>query len=269
MRTVLVITTAWVAIAGCSSTTTTTTTPTPTGTPASAGSSSGQSATKSTVSTRAGPSPLPLTANGLLKGTAKPTFPAGTPGKIDVVGVGPLDVNPSGDGTLPIAVRNNTNSGVAHIDISATARNSAHKVIATGTNQGVQPAQLHPGELGLSYIYFQVGTAVPKAGATYTFSVASMPADSSSYNTASVKVTEANASAGSIVGTGANTTGKLLQGPYKVDIFCFNGPHFAFVRSAFTNENNDLQPGGAVSFTVNLDGAACPTFLAGISGYYA
>jgi hypothetical protein len=211
---------------------------------------------------------LPLTANDSLKGTAKPTFPAGAPGKIDVVGIGPLDVSPSGDGTLPIAVRNNTNSCVAHIDISAMARDSAHKVIATGTNQGVQPAQLHPGELGLSYIYFQVGTAVPK-GATYTFNVASMAADSSSYNTASVKVMEANASGGSIVGTGSNTTGKLLQGPYKVDIFCFNGPQFALVRSAFTNENNDLQPGGAVSFTVNLYGASCPIFLAGISGYYA
>jgi hypothetical protein len=212
--------------------------------------------------------PLPVNSSHLLAGTAHPTFGVGKPGKLDVVYVGPIDRSESGDTLIPIALRNNTSKAVSHVDVSA-ALSVGGKIAATGTSQEVQPAQLAPGEVGLSYIYFQIGTSVP-AHPTYAFTFETMPADSSSYNTASAKVTQANRSGGQIVGAAINTTGKTLQGPYKVDVFCFDGANkLVDVGGAFTDQNGNIAPSGNLTFTADLYGTTCPRYLVGVTGYYA
>lgn len=213
--------------------------------------------------------PLAFNTGHLLLGTAHPKFSAGAPGKLSVVYVGPLSRNPSGDSTLPIAVRNNTGKAVSHIDLTASVR-QAGKLVATGKSQEVQPAQLGPGEVGLSYIYFELNTTPPPAGATYSFSSESIAADTSSYNTSTLKVMEANRSGGSIVGTASNATGKEVQGPYKVNVFCFTETgKMSAVHGAFANETGNVKPSGQVTFTADLFGSSCPTFVVGTTGYFA
>jgi hypothetical protein len=206
----------------------------------------------------------------LLAGDAKPEFPAGSRGRLDVVSVGPLSTSVIGDSMLPVALRNNTGAAVAHIDLSAVARDRTGNLVATGTSLDVDPAQLAPGELGLSSIYFQIGTTPPPKDSTYSFSVETDPADTSSYNTSTVKVTEANRSGSTIVGTGINTTGQSLTGPYGVSVYCFDAAnHLMSAAGSYADQDNDLSPGASVSFTADLDGQACPRYLVGITGYYA
>lgn len=258
-----VVVVAALLLAGCSNTSSST----GSGTAPTIGASS--SAPKSSSSTAA-TTALPINSSGLLAGNAKPVFPAGAPSKVDVVAIGPLSTDPSGASTLPIALRNNTHDGISHIEISATARDSAGKLVATGTNQGVDPAQLAPGEVGLSFIYFQIGSAPPPKDATYSFSTQTLPMDSSSYNTATLKVTEANLSGGSIVGIGLNTTGKSLQGPYSVNAYCFDGAgHLLATEGTYADQSANLTQGASTSFTLNLYDTPCSSFLVGMTGYFA
>jgi len=206
----------------------------------------------------------------LLAGTAKPTFSAGAAGKIDTVYVGKILRDPSGSAELPIVLRNNTQHAISHIDATATARNSAGALIATGQSQETDPAQLAPGEAALSFIYFQIGTAPVPDTATFGFTFETIAADTSSYNTATAKVTEANLSGGSIVGTATNATRASMQGPYSVNVYCFDAAGAIVDTSGgFADQNANVAPGGNLTFTVSLYGRACPNFLVGVTGFFA
>jgi hypothetical protein len=230
--------------------------------------SAGAQTSSQTVTKSHPPIVLPITAGGFLKGNAHPNFPAGRPGKVDVVSIGSIDRS-SGSATLPVIFRNNTARGIAHVELSATARTSAGKVVASGSSQDIVPAQIQPGGLGLGYIYFEHANAMPAHGTRYTFAADTSPADTSSYNTAPVKITEANNVGGAIVGTGVNTTGEKLTGPYSVDAFCFNGNQITRVEKDFANEDGDLPPRGTISFSIDLNGDSCTKFLVGSSGFFA
>jgi hypothetical protein len=222
----------------------------------------------STPSAGAAPTPLTVNASGLLKGNAKPDFPAGQAGKISVVAIGPLQKN-LGSGTLPVAFRNNTARSIAHVDLTSTARLSSGKVVGTGSSQDVVPAQVQPGGVGLAYIYFEAAKAIPKAHVRYTFAADSSPADASSYNTAPVKITQANLVGGAIQGVGVNETGHEISGPYSVDAFCFTpSGDLASVQTDFANEDGNIPPGGTISYSLDLYGTKCPRFLVGSSGFF-
>ncbi|PZR80388.1 MAG: hypothetical protein DLM65_08095 [Candidatus Aeolococcus gillhamiae] len=155
--------------------------------------------------------------------------------------------------------------------MTATARDATGTLRATGQSQETDPSQLAPGEAALSFIYFQIGTAaqIPDT-AVYAFTSETVPADTSSYNTATAKVTEAKLLGGSIVGTATNATRAALQGPYNVNVYCFDATG-AIVNTSggFADQNNGVAPGGNLTFTVSLYGAACPTFLVGVTGFFA
>ena len=226
-------------------------------------------ATRST--TAAGPHVVVPTFNreGLLAGSATPTFPEGTPGTMNVIYVGKVHRSPTGDGQLPIVIRNNTTASVAHVDVTATARDAAGRLVATGQSQATNPAQLVPGEAALSSIYFQNAKDIPK-DATHDFSFETIPADTSPYNTASVKVTEVNRSGDTIVGTAENTTGAQVTGPYAVKVYCFDKKgDIVSTEGSFADQDRDVAPDGEVTFTVPLYGDPCPTFLVGVTGFFA
>jgi hypothetical protein len=208
---------------------------------------------------------LSFNRSNLLKGNAKPTFPAGAPGQVAVVSQGPLVVSPAGMALLPIAIRNNTKSAVAHIDMSASASLSG-AVIATGRSQGTEPAQLAPGEAGLAFIYFE--KSFKATGVTYDFKSETQPANKSSFNTASVQVTQANLVNGSVVGTAKNITGATLQGPYAVQVYCFTGNQITNEQGSFADQDAELPAGGTLTYTANLYDTKCPSYLVGISGYF-
>jgi hypothetical protein len=85
-----------------------------------------------------------------------------------------------------------------------------------------------------------------------------------------VKIDEANNTGQAIVGTGTNKTGAKQTGPYSVTAYCFDtrGTLVA-THGAFAEPDSDLAPNGTVSFTVDLYGEQCPSYLVGSSGYFA
>ncbi|HEV7851763.1 MAG TPA: hypothetical protein VGP27_10430 [Mycobacterium sp.] len=241
------------------------------------GGSSGQSSDasapgKSSVGSTAKPSgpvaPLPFNAGGLLAGTAAPNFSGGEQGKVSVVQVGALDEHMSGSAKLPFAFRNNTSEGVSHVDWSGTAR-SGGAIVATGSSQGTVPTQVKPGEVGLAFIYFDGTAKLPPADAEYEFTVTTSPADQDGYNTAPLKVTEANSSGDAIVGAAVNQTGESVEGPFSVDAYCFDGDKVLSEHGDFAEQDGPISADGQVTFSASLYGANCPTFVVGAGGYFS
>lgn len=180
---------------------------------------------------------------------------------MSVVQIGPFDGS-----SLLFTYRNNTDAAISHIDWSATAR-SGGKIVATGSSQGGTPAQVPPGGIGLAYIYFGSDTNLP-TDAEYEFSENHMSADVSAYNSAPFVITETNDVGGSIVGAAVNRTGSKVTGPYSVNVYCFDGNDLTSSTRSFTEQGGDLEDGGTVSFTADLHGEQCPTYLVGVSGWF-
>lgn len=224
------------------------------------GSTPASTQSKSVSST---PKPLPFNASGLLGGSAHPNFPKGTPGKVSVVQVGPLDTSQS---ILLFAFRNNTPEGISHVDWTATAR-SGGKIVSTGSSQGTSPSQVQPGEVGLSYIYFENSKAIPD-NTDYEFKAESSPINTESFNTAPLKVTEANLSGDAVVGSATNKTGASTDGPYEAPVYCFKGDKLLRYTGGFAEQDGPIKAGGKATFTVDLYGEKCPTFAVGVSGYF-
>jgi hypothetical protein len=206
----------------------------------------------------------------VLAGNVTPSYPTGDTNQIAVVALGPITYSPTG-GTLPIAVRNNTAAAVSRITITGTADDASGAQIATATSQQqVEPAQLAPGQLGYSFIHFAASAPQIPPNSAYEFTIKSNAADTTAFNTASVKVNTASTSGGSIVGTATNTTGAKLQGPYSVQAFCFDAQgNLNSAQSMTTNQIGDIPPGGTVNYAVPLNGSSCSSYLVGISGLYA
>lgn len=250
-----------VLLAGCGSDTTTTTGP-------DAGNSTTSPQTNAAEKSK-DVTAQPFNVSGLLNGDAKPTLPAGEAGKVAVIAQAPLEKNDGmGSATLTFAFRNNTGEAISHVDWSATARADG-KIVATGSSQGTQPAQVAPGEVGMAFIYFETGKEVPDTGVTYEFSPETSEADTESFNTAPLAVGEANRSGKAIVGSATNKTGKPLTGPYSAEVYCFDGNNLTGQIGSFAEEDDDVEPDGMVHFTVNLYDTPCKTFAVGVSGYFS
>jgi hypothetical protein len=199
--------------------------------------------------------PKPFNVSGLLKGDAKPTLPDGDAGKVAVIAQAPIDKDKDmGSAVLTFAFRNNTDKGISHVDFSATARADG-KLVATGSSQGTQPAQVAPGEVGMGFIYFDAGNDIPATGATY--------------DTAPLAVGEANRSGSKIVGSATNKTGKKLTGPYGAEAYCFDGDKITGQVGDFAEEDGDIGANATVNFTIDLYDTSCKTFAVGVSGFFA
>ena len=105
-------------------------------------------------------------------------------------------------------------------------------------------------------------------GLKYEFTAETLPADTSSYNTAPLTVGEATNNGSSIVGTAVNKTGKPLVGPYGVQVYCFAGNQLTAEVGSFADQNNDVAADAKVSFTANLYDTKCDKFTMGVSGYF-
>lgn len=211
---------------------------------------------------------LPFNAGGLLAGTATPNLPEGEQGKVSVVQVGALDVHMSGSAKLPFAFRNNTNEAISHVDWTGTAR-SGGAIVATASSQGAIPAQVKPGEIGLAFIYFGPDATVPPADATYEFTVETSPDDQGAYNTAALTVAEANASGDTIVGAAINKTGESVEGPFAIDAYCFDGDTVLSEHGNYAEQDGPISADGQVTFSASMFDANCPSFIVGVSGYFA
>lgn len=207
------------------------------------------------------------TQSSFLAGNAHPQFPAGPAGKVSVVYQAPISPQQYGT-TVPIVLANNSSKAVAHVDISGTAKNAAGKIVGSGASQGTFPSVIKPGQWALAFIFFESGNELDPSD-TMSFRVNTSPADTSSYNTAAVQVTQANMSSGSITGGVQNTTGHAVTGPVSVDVYCFdaNG-HPTYEQGGFTSSSGDLTPNATDSYQINFSDQQCSSYLVGASGYY-
>lgn len=212
--------------------------------------------------------PQPFDAGGLFAGDANPALAEGESGRIAVVAQAPLDVDKDfGAATLTFAFRNNTNQTLSDVDWSATARVDGD-LVATGSSQSTVPALIGPGEIGLSYIYFDAGTDISETSATYEFTPDPREADDESFGNAPLIVDEINRKGDTVVGAATNKTGKALSGPYAVEAFCFSGDDITgWGIIGFAEEDANIEPGASVHFTEQLVGD-CKTYALAVSGFF-
>ena len=205
----------------------------------------------------------------LLAGNAHPQYPVGAPGQVSVVYQAPIQPQ-SGGTSVPIVFRNNTSAAIAHVKVSATAKDPAGKIVASGSSQGTDPAAVQPGQWAFAYIYFEPRTELA-ANDTLSLSGQAIPASTDPFNTAALQVTQANLSGSSIAGGVQNTTGHPVQGPISVHAYCLNsaGDPTSVVTGSTSGLSGNLAPAATDSFQLGLYGQSCPSFLVGASGYYS
>ena len=179
-------------------------------------------------------------------------------------------IQPKSVGTaVPIVLRNNTSAAVAHVEVSATAKDQGGKIVASGSSQGTDPSTIQPGQWALAFIYFEPGSALSSAD-TLSFAFQSVPASTDPFNTAAIQVTQANLSGSSIAGGVQNTTGHLVQGPISVHAYCQDsaGNPTSEVGGFTSGLSGDLAPSATDSFQLSLFDQGCASFLVGAAGYY-
>ncbi|MBO9042049.1 hypothetical protein DEI95_02265 [Curtobacterium sp. MCBD17_008] len=228
----------------------------------------GESSTTSPTPTSTTVAALPFNAGGYLAGNATPKVAVGNVGKVSVVATAPLEkTDGTGSGTLTFAFRNNTAASISHVDFTGTA-SVGGKVVASGSSQDTIPAQVKPGEAGFGYIYFEDVSSVPDSGVQYDFKASTSPADTSSYNSAPLNVTQADNNGKSIIGTAVNKTGEPLTGPYSVGVYCFSGDTLTSSTLDYATESGDIEADATVSFSHDLYDTPCDTFTVGVSGWF-
>lgn len=203
---------------------------------------------------------------GWIGGNAKGLLQRGADGKIAVVARGRYTI------WLPIAIRNNTTEPLRQLQISATARDRSAKLVATGSDQGVQPEQLNPGDVGIGYIYFG-GQKLAKDIRFEIEPSATAAHEAEFDNVRSLAVAEIERASGKLVGQARNTGARALAGPFNAFVFCFDeGGRPAAMYQGFA-EKQAAAAGELVPFTVNLvdpdspRADVCPRYLVAVSGF--
>lgn len=195
--------------------------------------------------------------------------PEGDSGMLSVALVGPLDTGPTADGTLPVVVRNRTDSVVYGIEASAVARAADGSLAGTGDSQGFAPTMVRPGEWAFGYVYFSA--AVP-ADATFEVT-ASGDSDPGFIGSLDVQPVETNLvpsefTGQQIVGIVANEHNQDVFGPVSVDVACFDAAGTAVTSTHRSFTDSDTIPiGGTASFTIDLFEVDCPNYVVGANGY--
>jgi hypothetical protein len=203
----------------------------------------------------------------LLAGNARPQYPQGAPHELSVVYQAPISESQGGDVIVPIVFRNNTSKAVAHVDITAAARDASGKIVGSGDGRGVVPSNVLPGQWAYAYIYYGHGTAV-KPGDTLSFSFDTSPVGATPGNTADVHVTEANKAEDYIAGSVQNKTGHKIGALVNVVAYCLNGSGKPTDALSGFAADNGLNPDATATFQIDLYGHACTSFLVGAYGYY-
>jgi hypothetical protein len=213
------------------------------------------------------PKPQAATASPYVGGTKTLRLPAGRPGKVDVVAVGPYDGN-----SLPVVVRNNLTHTAIRIGVAGTATTSAGKILATGADQGgLQPTYVKPGEIAFGYVYFH-GVHLPS---TAKFKLTAKPetADLAQYeNERNLVVLSSSHIGDRVVGRARNTLGQKVGGPISTTVACFStSGKLLYTASGFADQN-DVAARQAIDFQADApapygSGLRCALYLVALGGF--
>ncbi|MEJ7648614.1 MAG: hypothetical protein WKF57_06105 [Nakamurella sp.] len=198
-----------------------------------------------------------------LAGTAKPKLSAGTPGEVSVVAQAAFTEGGLGDGSgmVPVILRNNTDETVFDLKMTATASNDG-KLVGAGSDQGVSPSVVRPGEIAMGYVYFSGGETNSKSKVEI-----SVESSSNAGYYIDIPVTTINAVGTDLVGQVSNPSSEKIGGPIRIATGCFDGDgNLLFVDTINFADKDELAPGSKSGFSVSLYDKSCPTFLVGASG---
>jgi len=198
---------------------------------------------------------------GLLGGSALSLLPPGEPGGFSIVAMGTYDGN-----ILPFVVRNNTGEPMVSLSATGHAWNAAGQLIATGDDHNLNPNLVRPGGLSLGYIYFGGVDLPPET--TFQIEVEGTPAAEEAFELQrDLEVVEAAFVDGRVVGTLRNGYDELLNGPFRVQLGCFDQDGALIALERDYSPEDDAEPGETVTFqSPGFRTLDCPLFLVAGSG---
>ena len=202
-------------------------------------------------------------------GNASPSL---APGKSGVVALISEAAHVNQNGELPIVVRNNTAQAVERITASGTIQDASGKLIATGSDQGLMPNLVQPGEIAFGYIFFQNSNIRIPPGGKVSIQLGSTPASQDAYeNIRALKVENTNLTTGEfgkqILGQAVDQYRYRISGPIEAYAACFSsGGRILDIDSDFASPEN-LMPNQVASYTVSLTTSHCPIYLVAASGF--
>ena len=194
-------------------------------------------------------------------GNQSPALPDGEPGKLSVIVAGKFDGS-----VVPVIIRNNTDTPVTRVTVSATAHEGSGAMLGAGGDQGFNPYLVMPGEITMGYVYFS--DADFPEDVTFDYEVSASKYDpNDSFGALDLDVTKANIVGKNVIGILTNNSNKAVSGPIGAVVYCFDGNgNLLDYHSDFTDKEN-ADPGGTIPFQVNLRDDECPIFLVAGSGF--
>jgi hypothetical protein len=207
--------------------------------------------------------PAATLASPYLQGTLDAQLPPGEPNEVTVIAVGPPQ------SATRVVVRNNTPDSV-EVHLSGTARDASGALIASGEDQGVQPAIVEPGHVAIGYVYLGIedlpeGTAVDvtASGEEVGDEPGTLPAAIIEHNIAAGEFDNQQ-----IVGSARNDNETRIEGPISVLALCFDEVNAPVSAPSGFLDVEALDAGQVGSFSVEIfDEVECPRYLVGASGY--
>lgn len=169
--------------------------------------------------------PVPFGKSGHFGGTADPTFPAGEPGALSVVGVSELRGTNQLDFVL--AFRNNTDQTMGEERLRVVFEKDGRELESTYTLP-TSPAQLAPGEVGLVSVAFVPKRIRPGDLGSQGIEVMLEPNESLSPNEphagqkVPLVIEDSTNERGRITATATNRSGHGIGGPFTMMTYCFS-----------------------------------------------
>lgn len=207
--------------------------------------------------------PLPPGANPAVGVAGIESLPDGEPGQLSVIAqAAQLDSS----GSLAVVVRNLTDEPLAGIEVTGTARDANGALVGSGSDQGLDPFVVGPGEIAFGYVYFGF-EGVPE-GTTFELSVSGTPLDDVYMGKIDLVITEHNRTENSVLVMLTNETDREASGPIGVQLMCFDEAGIPFETTGGYAEPDTAAPGASVSASIDFyRDAPCERYLVAGSGF--
>lgn len=186
-------------------------------------------------------------------------LPAGDPG-LAVIAAGP----PSRFGVIAVLIRNNTDSPVYNLDVSATARDAAGSVLGTGPGRDIAPSLVPPGGIAFGRILFE-GT--PLDGATIEYMVTGDTTNRTIFIPSDLEIVEHNLVGGNIVGSLLNSHSTALDS-VEAFVICLDDNLMPIAAHSSRTDQERVESGAQLPFSVDIlgDEAQCGRYLLAATG---
>lgn len=205
--------------------------------------------------------PIEQSSASFLFGEIDSLVPAGNPGKVEVVSVG-APVRSS----LPIVIRNNSDTDVLLEDVLVTGRDASGGLVTVSEVSSVAPYYLPSGGIAVGDAYF--GTTDIPSGLTFEFEIETSETNSDFTYRQDLQIQEATNNGSELVGIAANSTEEDLTGPFRVTGVCFDSTGQVNGYFATYATKDALSPGETTPFSATFYGTGpCDAFAVGITGY--